>query len=250
MPQMVATRRLGVALDHGMIKQPAPVYMDLKKNNSREYRRDKPDYDNMLLAEPMTDNRIDDSKWQGNGFAGNFQFVPYFGKKALRGGEKLTRDIQIDSLVFDNERLLNTSMLRPEAAASVQFSSMPTEEQAGRHSQAMTSMRTLRSHAAGHHRAENPHEHARNELHLSMQRQARMMDQSEAIKGLRSAGLASINPRMGTCGSLPDIRGLAGKEGLNHWRSSTPWSLDPALDAPASYTLRYDAAPPSFVHPR
>merc|ERR1712216_918969 len=192
----------------------------------------------------------DDTKWQGNGFAGKFQYVPYFGKLPLRPGEKLERDIQINSLVYENERLLNTSMLRPEAAASVQFARMPTEEETQRQDQAMTSLKTIRRYAEGHEKAEFPHVHARNELHLSMQRQARMMDQKEAVNCLRPAGLASINPRMGTCGSLPDLSGLSGNGGLDKWRKATPWSLDHSLSAPAGYTLRYESAPASFVHPR
>merc|ERR1712070_940154 len=108
---------------------------------------------------------------------------------------------------------------------------MPSQEELQRQSKAMDSIKTLRRYAEGHEKAEFPHFHARNELHLSMQRQARMMEQKESVQQLRPAGMASINPRMGTCGSLPDLRELSGKRGLNHWRTATPWSLDHSLSA-------------------
>ncbi|CAL1160945.1 unnamed protein product [Cladocopium goreaui] len=64
----------------------------------------------------------------------------------------------------------------------------------------------------------------RNQVELNQQRQERISDVAQAMRGLRAAGLASINPRMGTTGSLTGLTGLRGEGGNNHWRSSTPWA--------------------------
>jgi len=108
----------------------------------------------------------------------------------------------------------------------------------------MHAMRSVRSVAELHERSENPHAHQRNDLELALQRQARVDNLQRNTHGLRVAGLTSINPKMGTCGSLPDLKALRGREGLAVWRTSTPWSIDDNLVAPAAW-------PPatSFSHP-
>lgn len=232
MPQIRASRRVGLAIDHDMTKNPAPVYINTKTNISREYRAQCPDHSNMILSENRPDNRLDDSKWTGNAFAGNFQFVKCIGTGPLRPGIKLERDIQSSTLANENARLLNTTMM---GRAEVLFSSMPTEEAKRSHQQAIHSMQSLRRHAEGHEKAENPHAHVRNELELSLQRQHRLDDHQQAMQGLRTAGLACINPRMGTCGSHPDLTGTRGRSGMQLWRESTPFAIDPACDAPAAW---------------
>eukprot|EP00928_Gymnodinium_smaydae_P034288 TRINITY_DN2433_c0_g2_i1.p1 TRINITY_DN2433_c0_g2~~TRINITY_DN2433_c0_g2_i1.p1 ORF type:complete len:243 (-),score=41.44 TRINITY_DN2433_c0_g2_i1:63-791(-) len=241
MPQVCAPRRLGVALNHDMTKTPAPVYMDLKKNDSRQYRAERRDVANAFLAETRINNDLDDRKWTGNGFPGKFQFVTRVGTDLLRPGVKMERDIQMSTLANDNSRQLNTTAM---GRAQILFSSKPSAEEEMAHQRAMASMRSLRGHAEHHELAENPHAHRRNELELSMNRQTRISDIQQDMQGLRTAGQASINPRMGTNGSLPDLTRLRGRAGLELWRGSTPFALDPSLDAPAAWPPR-----PAFAHP-
>jgi len=94
-----------------MTKTPTPAYVDTKRNNSREYRAVRADYSNMLLNEARPDNRLDESKWTGNAFAGHWNFVPYVGKGPIRPGVKLERDIQTYTLPKENAKLLNNSSM-------------------------------------------------------------------------------------------------------------------------------------------
>jgi len=244
MPQIKATRRLGVALDHGMTQTPAPVYINTKNFNSREYRANRADYDNMLLRETRIDNRHEDhstTKSHGNGFPGAVQFVQYLGKLPMRPGVKLERDCQMSTFCHDNSMPLNLSQM---PGAGVKFAALPSSEEVRGHEVAMSSTRNLRQVAEAHHKQENPHLHIRNELDKSMQRQAAISEHAEKLRGMRQAGTACINPRLGTCGSLPDLTGLKGKDGLNKWRTCTPYSLDPALHNPAAYPFQA-----TFVNP-
>ncbi|CAE8675976.1 unnamed protein product [Polarella glacialis] len=111
MPQMVASRRLGVALDFDLTKTPAPVYMNMGRNMSREYRAGIADYSNMILASGKPCNDLDEKKWQGNGFAGHVQYVPYLGREPLRAGVKMERDIQVATMPRENGAPLNVTQM-------------------------------------------------------------------------------------------------------------------------------------------
>lgn len=225
-----------------MTKQPAPVHVDAKKVPSRDYRANIADHANMLLRENRPKNVLDPKAWQGNGFPGHFQFVQFLGRDMVRPGKRMQEDMQTSSLPYENARLLNTTMM---GRAQLGFTSMPAGEEQRAHEEAIASLKTLRSHAQAHHRAENPHAHARNELNLSLTKQTRLMDVQESMKGMRGAGLASINPRMGTCGSLPSLIGNRGPEALHAFRDSTPWALDSQkFSAPAAWPPK-----PHFSHP-
>lgn len=232
MPQVCRPSRLGVALDHDMTKTPMPVYNDMKRSNSRAYRASIPDHSNMLLNERRNDNVLDEKHWQGKGFPGHFQFIPYLGRERIRPGVKVERDLQVSTTPFENSKPLNTTMM---GRAQVQLASQPSEDERRAHEEAMSSIRSMQRYGEGHERAENPHAHARNELALSMKRQERLATLQSSVEGLRTAGLASVNPRMGTNGSLPDLMQLRGKAGMDQWRSSTPWSLDGSCNAPSAW---------------
>eukprot|EP00931_Biecheleriopsis_adriatica_P114722 TRINITY_DN90635_c0_g1_i1.p1 TRINITY_DN90635_c0_g1~~TRINITY_DN90635_c0_g1_i1.p1 ORF type:complete len:237 (+),score=31.73 TRINITY_DN90635_c0_g1_i1:80-790(+) len=223
MPQACAPRRLGVALDFDLSKTPAPVYIDTKKNNSREYRAGVKDVNNMLLGESRPTNDLDPRKWQGNGFAGHFQYVPYLGREPLRAGVKLERDIQMNTCPREEGKPLNVSQMT-RSAGRLNFVRDLEEQERVAHEGAMSSMRNLRSVACTLHREEDGHRHHRNQAELNQQRQDRIHQVAEDMKGLRSAGLASINPRMGTTGSLPDLTRLRGSGGNHEWRNTAPWA--------------------------
>lgn len=225
MPQVVPPRRLGVALDHDMTKTPAPVYIDFRRTNSREYRATKRDAENMILAQGGCNNDYDDSRWHGHGFPGHIQFIPYVGREPLRPGAKLERDIQVSSLPREHGKPLNVTQMARNRG-SVLAVGIPGEEERCAHEEAISSMRSLRGHAREAERFENPHRHYRRELEHNELRHQRLTEQAAAMKGLRTAGLASINPRMGTCGSLPNLDTLRGRDGIAQWRTSTPWAID------------------------
>jgi len=60
----------GVALDFDLTRTPAPVYLDAKKNQSRNYRANARDHSNMLLRESRPNNVLDEERWKGHGFPG------------------------------------------------------------------------------------------------------------------------------------------------------------------------------------
>eukprot|EP00927_Polykrikos_kofoidii_P086532 TRINITY_DN9727_c0_g1_i2.p1 TRINITY_DN9727_c0_g1~~TRINITY_DN9727_c0_g1_i2.p1 ORF type:complete len:242 (-),score=34.49 TRINITY_DN9727_c0_g1_i2:283-1008(-) len=236
-----APRRLGVALNFDMTKTPAPCYNDHKKTVSREIRANLADHNNMILRENRPDNKLHDHRWTGNGFSGSFQFMPYVGREPVRPGEKLQRDLQAATNALENSRMLNnTSMGR----GKVGMSEAPSQEERRAHDEALSSLRNFRKVGGFHERTDNPHVHVRNELDLSTQRQARLEEVHKSVQSMRTAGLASINSRMGTCGSLPELSKLTGEYGLKQWRSSTPWAIEDRHVAPASVPM-----PMAFAHP-
>jgi len=223
MPQAVAPRRLGVALDFDMTKNPAPVYMDTKKNNSREYRAQVKDHSNMMLSQARPSNDLDPARWQGNGFAGHVQYIPYLGKLPMRPGVKLERDVQVSTLPRENGKPLNISQMT-RGASKLNFVQDLEEHEHVNHELAMSSIRDLRAVACASHKAEDGHNHFRNEVALNQQRQNRIAEVHKAMSGMRPAGLAGINPRLGTIASLPDLTRLRGGVGNAAWRDTTPWA--------------------------
>ncbi|CAE7036851.1 unnamed protein product [Symbiodinium natans] len=223
MPQAVAPKRKGIALDFDLVENPAPVYLDTKKNASREHRANIKDYNNMLINEVRAKNDMHPRHWTGNGFAGHVQYVPYIGTDPLRPGVKFERDMQISTMPMENGKPLNISQMT-RSASMVKFVSGVDDRERQAHDAAMTAARELRAVACNMHREEDGHNHYRNQVELNQQRQDRIRKVAEVLPGLRAAGVASINPRMGTCGSLPDLTTLRGRAGVNDWRTSTPWA--------------------------
>merc|ERR1712039_834249 len=123
----------------------------------------------------------------------------------------------------------------------VKFCGMPTQDELRQHDEALATMRSMRGLAREWERTENPHTHSRRQIDDNQQRQQRLTEQAEALKNMRVAGLASINPRMGTCGSLPNMETLRGSEGIHQWRTSTPWALD--TSGPNMHTVRTTTTP-------
>merc|ERR1712129_382860 len=104
--------------------------------------------------------------------------------------------------------------------------SMPVDHERRSHDEAVATLRSLRGHAREAERVENGHCHRRCELERHNLHQQHLTEQSRVLPGLRTAGLGSVNPRLGTSGSLPDLSALRGSGGMDKWRHSTPWALD------------------------
>merc|ERR1719217_1064443 len=102
----------------------------------------------------------------------------------------------------------------------------PTADEHSAHERALSCTRALRGVACADEFRTNHHAHFGDHRKESESRQQRIDELAKSLPGMRSAGLASLNPRMGTCGSLPDMGRLRGNEGIENWRISTPWALD------------------------
>lgn len=229
MPQIVAPKRSGIALDFDLTKTPVNVYLDTRRNNSRAYRGGISDHNNMLLNERRQDNNVNNhNRWKGNGFKGNLQYVTYFGTNEIRPGVKLERDIQINTFPLENSRPLNTTQMGH--AADVITIRAPDEavpeEELRAHADAMRTIRETRKNAEYHEKWDTPHSYFYKPLEENTKRMQRIEELKQGIPGLRTAGLASINPKMGTSGSLPNIHGLQGTASNDAFRVSTPWAID------------------------
>ncbi|CAJ1334929.1 unnamed protein product [Effrenium voratum] len=224
MPTACRPKRLGLALDFDLTQTPAPAYLNTKKNPSRNYRAEIKDYNNMLINQVRPTNDLDPRHWQGNGFAGHVQYVPFIGTSPLRAGEKLERDMQISQMPRENGKPLNVSQMT-RSAGMLGFTRALEDQERIAHEAAIDVTRDIRGVANALHRAEDGHNHYRNQVELNQQRHDRITKVAQALPGMRAAGLASINPRMGTCGSLQNLTGLRGQGGNEHWRTSTPWAL-------------------------
>mmetsp|Transcript_78714 Transcript_78714/g.228484 ORF Transcript_78714/g.228484 Transcript_78714/m.228484 type:complete len:227 (-) Transcript_78714:121-801(-) len=225
MPQAKASRRLGIAMDHGLTTQPAPVNLNMAKVPSRDYRAAIRDHSNALLAQPVIDNSLHERHWQGKGFPGHVQFMTYVGREPLRPGVKLERDIQVSQMPLENWKPLNVTAMGRSADRLAASPTSPSEQQSA-HDEAVASMRSFRAVATQSERFDNGHWHHRREVEHHDFRQRLLAEQAKALSGLRTAGTTSTNPRMGTCGSLPELKGLRGPEGNAAWRASTPWATD------------------------
>jgi len=225
MPQVCAKRGRGVALDLGLTQQPAPVFLDVAKYPARDYRANIRDANNAVLNQPVIDNVLDDRHWRGKGFPGAVQFVPYVGREPLRPGVKLERDIQTSTMPLENFKPLNVTSMG-SSKDKVMACRSPTAEEHAAHGEAMASMKAWRGVATQCERLDNGHAWRRDEVAHSNLRQQRLAEQSKLFPGLRAAGLASINSRLGTCGSLPDLNRLRGATGNEAWRQSTPWAME------------------------
>eukprot|EP00434_Breviolum_minutum_P003893 symbB.v1.2.003421.t1/scaffold183.1/size281544/5 len=224
MPTAVSVKgRVGLALDFDLTKTPAPAYLDTRRNLSRDYRAGIKDYNNMLINQVRLTNDLDPRRWEGNGFAGHVQYVPYIGTDLLRPGEKMERDMQISTMPRENGKPLNVSQMT-RSAGMLGFTRAPEEKERQAHATAIQATQNLREVASTLQRQEDGFNYYGNQAELNQQRQERITDVAQAMQGLRAAGLASINPRMGTIGTFTGLTGLRGEGGNHHWRQSTPWA--------------------------
>mmetsp|Transcript_48309 Transcript_48309/g.105157 ORF Transcript_48309/g.105157 Transcript_48309/m.105157 type:complete len:225 (+) Transcript_48309:64-738(+) len=213
-------RRLGVAIDFELTRHPKPVFLDQDRNLSRAYRASRPDTVTAVLQQPVIDNRLDPKKWQGNGFQGHVQYVPYFGKNDIRPPH-YHKDLQFPTFPKENSRALNSSQMPGDM---VQRRQEPTDQEMAMHDDAMKLTRTVNSYSELHHHHSNPHQYF-GVLDSLKKRDEQLAEITQRTKSVRAAGLAAINPAMGTSGSLPNLHGKTGKQMLNQWRSCSPWAL-------------------------
>ncbi|KAF4697964.1 hypothetical protein FOZ63_025281 [Perkinsus olseni] len=93
------------------------IYM--QQHLSRSYRSGAPTLENKKLEEIKWNNRVDelDARWQGNGFKGEIQYIPFVGRGIVR---PLKRDIDLQMSTFarDNLRHLNDTQMPSENALS------------------------------------------------------------------------------------------------------------------------------------
>lgn len=230
MPGVCAPNRVGVSVDFDFTRTPKAVRLDLsrEKTISRDVRATVKDGLNMFLEERRPDNRMDDSKWRGNGMPGHMQFMQCVGRERLRPGEKLERDIQVGTCPLENCKPLNTTQMgRAKDKLSLTGTINDYAEQQ-RHNEAMAALRAFRDSAGAAERSDNPHCHHRRPLERDAERRRLLHDAARSTAAIRTAGITSINPRMGTAGSLPDLHSLrgTGKPCLQAWRSGTPWAVD------------------------
>eukprot|EP00434_Breviolum_minutum_P003894 symbB.v1.2.003421.t2/scaffold183.1/size281544/5 len=151
------------------------------------------------------------------------QYVPYIGTDLLRPGEKMERDMQISTMPRENGKPLNVSQMT-RSAGMLGFTRAPEEKERQAHATAIQATQNLREVASTLQRQEDGFNYYGNQAELNQQRQERITDVAQAMQGLRAAGLASINPRMGTIGTFTGLTGLRGEGGNHHWRQSTPWA--------------------------
>jgi len=210
-----------------MTRSPACVNLNFGRDTSRAYRATRNDHFNQSMTQAsMPVNDLDERYWKGNRFPGLIQFVSGPSRNEVRGGEKLARDLMAPTLPFENARPLNTTQMGGHGVGNgLVEATMPGPEAIRAHDAAMASLAAFRGHASAAQRSENGHRFHRNERESALLRQRRIEEQSVALTGLRGAGLASVNPRMGSCGSLPDLRPLSGGECMDAWRESVPFAI-------------------------
>lgn len=231
MPQVVAPRRPGIAMDFDFVTCPTPVALYLgNKCPSRDYRANLKDHNSMLLNGTAPKNDVNDtSKWKGNGFQGHVQYVTYFGKAPMRPCH-LDTDVQMNTFPKENAAALNTSQMRnPEAMKTRTDVGPPTAEELrteGIHRESLRFQKQLNGHTLEHDFRDNPHRFYYKPLHEYQERQNRLDKLTGLMQSTRAAGLASINPTMGTSGSLPNLKGLQTQEFFDSWKTSSPWAVD------------------------
>mmetsp|Transcript_29059 Transcript_29059/g.52947 ORF Transcript_29059/g.52947 Transcript_29059/m.52947 type:complete len:228 (+) Transcript_29059:56-739(+) len=225
MPPLQKSNRRGLALDLDFTQQPTGVHLKTSQYVSRDRRARNRDYHNMKIGENRPNNVMDPKHWEGNGFAGHVQYVPYFGRKEIRPGEKLNRDIQMATVPLDNLKPLNTTMMGRSKDA-LQFTRDISSETIEAHKAGLEVLKRHWTKAVHTEFQDDPHVHFRNPIDEVASGQARLQEVAVAMQRVRPAGLTCINPRMGTSGSLPDMGRLRGPGGLDMWRASSPFAID------------------------
>ncbi|CAD7976372.1 unnamed protein product [Amoebophrya sp. A25] len=194
----MAERKQQVALNG------APVFLDMKREYTRDGRSNAKDYYNMLLEQPVIDNELRPERWQKNGFQGHVQYIPYVGRSEIRPGEKLVRDIQVPTFPKEMSRPLNRTQM---ARATVQIRDFASEKNNTGHEEYMATMKGNQKEATKREFSENPYvysvdirQRTKEYDNLDSTLRARMSD-------VRPAGLASINPTLGTVGVTANLVG-------------------------------------------
>ncbi|CAD7953145.1 unnamed protein product [Amoebophrya sp. A120] len=202
---------------------PAPVFLDMHREYSREKRTDAKDYYNMLIQQPVIDNELRSERWQGHGFQGHVQYIPYVGRDEIRPGEKLVRDIQVPTFPKEMSRPLNRTQM---ARATIQIRDFASEKNNPGHDEYMRVMRENQKTATAREFSENPYiyghdigRRTRESEELTSKLKARMGD-------VRPAGLASINPTLGTIGMTPNLVGNEGPSAFDTWRTTAPYAYN------------------------
>jgi len=216
----------GNARDFDLTKMPSAVFLNTKKYPSVGYRANIADMNNAILNEVRMDNSLDESRWRNNGFQGHVQYVTYFGKKPIYP-KTVNRDLQMDTFPMEMSRALNTSQVGVHGKTAIKARPTAEEEDRLREGQARAraSMLTV-THSMQNLNKTQPH-HTFSHTVPNVEHRDAVMGTAlpEAYKNLRPAGLSSINPSMGTAGSLPDLsRFEAGTARLDAWRKVTPWA--------------------------
>jgi len=222
MPQVKAnlTMTPGIAVDLSFTERAKPVFMDLKKTYPRERRENDHTAMNMILNETRMDNRLEENahRWFNNGFQGNVQYVAYFGRAPIRPGEKLIRDVQTPMFPKEDGRPLNTSQMGRSGDKVKQRDLGGGTSTA--HLESLDRLKQYRRTARWHEKNDDA-------FHYKMSLPDPVPPN---LEGMESAGLASINPSLGTCGSLPNLSDerttLAGSAFLNKWRRCTPFAYE------------------------
>lgn len=189
-------KSFGVSIDGDFTRTPVPVFLDQRRDISRDHRASVKDGLNMYLSERRQDNVLDDTKWCGNGFPGHMQFVPFFGRTEIRP-LKVEIDMQVATAPLENSRALNVTQMG-RSKDMVHSSERLDPEAAASHEAALDSLRRLRGDAVLSERKDDPHVYHKTQLEHLKDKQAKLRDSQQAVHGLRVAGLASINPRLGT----------------------------------------------------
>lgn len=173
----------------------------------------------------MINNDLDPKRWKNNGFQGNIQFIPYVGRQEIRPGEKLYRDIQTSTFAKQNSKQLNTSQMARVAVAQRDFEAERIIPKG--HMYYMKTMRSTGKNAKAREFSENPYIYDAQRIQIARSREQAKLSQTmkENLPEVRAAGLASINPTLGTSGSTPNLSRTFGPTGdafLNGWRANVP----------------------------
>ncbi|CAD7976783.1 unnamed protein product [Amoebophrya sp. A25] len=113
------------------------------------------------------------------------------------------------------------------ARATVQIRDFASEKNNTGHEEYMATMKGNQKEATKREFSENPYvysvdirQRTKEYDNLDSTLRARMSD-------VRPAGLASINPTLGTVGVTANLVGNAGPEAFDKWRKTTPWASNP-----------------------
>jgi hypothetical protein len=216
----------GYARDYDLTKMPSAIFLNTKKYPSVGYRANIADMNNAILNEVRVDNTLDESRWKNNGYQGHVQYVTYFGKKPIFP-KTVSRDLQMDTFPMEMSRALNTSQVGIHGKNAIKARPTVEEEDRLRESQvwARSSMSNVTQSMESLNKTQPHHNFCHTVKNVEHRDAIMGTELPTAYKNLRPAGLSSINPAMGTAGSLPDLKQYeAGTARLDAWRKVTPWA--------------------------
>eukprot|EP00391_Amoebophrya_sp_Ameob2_P004491 CAMPEP_0179009020 /NCGR_PEP_ID=MMETSP0795-20121207/16048_1 /TAXON_ID=88552 /ORGANISM="Amoebophrya sp., Strain Ameob2" /LENGTH=225 /DNA_ID=CAMNT_0020704187 /DNA_START=106 /DNA_END=783 /DNA_ORIENTATION=+ len=212
---------------------PGPVFLDMKREYGRDKRGTVRDYNNMLLNQPVIDNELRPDRWHGHGFQGHVQYIPYVGRDEIRPGEKLVRDIQVPTFPKEMVRPLNRTQM---ARATIQIRDFASEKNNPGHDAYMATMRENQKLATAREFSDNPYIYSTDIKKRTQEGHDLNARLTSHMKDLRPAGLASINPTLGTSGMTENLVGNAGPSAFDKWRVSAPWAFDKTRNKIFDYT--------------